>query len=104
MRVQTHPQGLAKDSRKIKKTRISEARYLELCQFIFATFAQDKNQNIDFIKALGTPPKQFFYVSEEKYHAFNTCNLWVNRGLSQIGVRTALWSPLDKGIFYQFKE
>ena len=39
-----------------------------------------------------------FFPVPGSYHAFNTCNNWINRGLKQAGVKTGVWSPLVWGI------
>lgn len=92
----------AVDNLIVKKTTISNQQYLQLCQFIMAYFKLDKAQNIQLIEGVGYTKNDNFYHANGKYHAFYTCNTWINRGLKVIGVRTPLWTPLDKGIFYQF--
>lgn len=87
---------------KISKTTISQNQYLQLCEFIMAYFKIDSNQEIQYIENAGYTANDNFYHAIGKYHAFVTCNTWVNKGLKKIGVRTPLWTPLDKGIFYQF--
>jgi uncharacterized protein (TIGR02117 family) len=44
-----------------------------------------------------TPTDNFFPVPGY-YHAFNTCNNWLNRGLKYAGIKTGAWSPLVWGI------
>jgi len=88
---------------KISKTTISQNQYLQLCEFIMAYFKVDANQKIQHIENAGYTANDNFYHAIGKYHAFVTCNTWVNKGLKRIGVRTSLWTPLDKGIFYQFE-
>lgn len=39
-----------------------------------------------------------FFPVPGRYHVFNTCNNWINRGLKRAGVKTAVWSPLVWGI------
>lgn len=89
---------------KIRKTKITKAQYLQLCQFILSYFAVDTQQQKQFIEGGGYTLNDIFYHANGQYHAFYTCNTWVNHGLRTIGVRTALWTPLDKGIFYQFEK
>ena len=95
---------LPTDTLKVKKTTISKTQYLQLCQFIAAYFKMDKHKKLQLIEAAGYTEHDNFYHAIGDYHAFNTCNTWVNKGLKTIGVRTAVWSPLDKGIFYQFEQ
>jgi Protein of unknown function (DUF2459) len=39
-----------------------------------------------------------FYYAHGSYHAFNTCNCWVGRGLKAAGVRTGWFTPLPKTV------
>lgn len=34
-----------------------------------------------------------FYEANGRYHAFFTCNSWVNRRLKEAGLRAAVWTP-----------
>lgn len=88
----------------IKKTLISEVQYLQLCQYIKGYFQVDAEQKAQLIENVGYTSNDIFYQAVGKYHAFATCNHWVNKGLKKSGVRAPLWSPLDKGIFYQFEK
>lgn len=44
-----------------------------------------------------------FYEAEGSYNAIKTCNEWVNIGLKKANVKTSVWSPFDKGIFYHVR-
>jgi len=92
------------DKLEVAKIVISYTQYLKLCEFIQTGFALDENQQIDHLPKLGYTEHDNFYKGHGSYHAFHTCNYWVNKGLKKIGVRTPLWSPLDKGIFYQLEK
>lgn len=89
------------DTLKVAKVVLSNSQYLQLCDFIYTAFDLNKNKAIDLLPNLGYTEHDNFYKAKGSYHAFHTCNYWVNKGLKKIGVRTALWSPLDRGIFYQ---
>ena len=84
--------------------RLTEAQYARLCQFIFQTFTLDADQQLQPIEGVGYAPDDHFYRAEGKYHALYTCNTWVNEGLKQVGVRTAWWASIDKGLFYQLRK
>ena len=86
---------------KVQTITISKNQYLQLCQFILPYFATNPSQEFQLIQGAGYTSNDIFYHARGKYHAFATCNTWVNKGLKKIGVRSALWSPLDRGIFYQ---
>jgi uncharacterized protein (TIGR02117 family) len=44
-----------------------------------------------------------FYEAKGSYNAIKTCNEWVNIGLKKAKVKTSVWSPFDKGIFYHVR-
>lgn len=44
-----------------------------------------------------------FYEATGHYSLFMTCNEWVRGALSEAGVRTPWWSPLDKPLFWQLR-
>ena len=92
------------DTLRVEKVSLSSSQYLHLCSFIYNAFALKDNQEIDLLPDLGYTENDNFYKAHGTYHAIHTCNYWVNKGLKKIGVRTALWSPLDKGIFYQLEK
>jgi len=98
----TAHQQLPIDKLSIKKTCISEQQYQQLCQFILASFVVDPAQNVQLIPEAGYTPNDNFYQANGKYHAFYTCNTWVNHALRKIGVRTTLWTTVDRGVLYQF--
>jgi len=96
MRLTAH-EDLPQNKKMIHQTSITQEQYIKLCQYIFDTFTLDsgkKEIRIEGVEGVSFTANDNFYQANGKYHAFNTCNNWVNRGLRQIGVRTALWSPL----------
>lgn len=44
-----------------------------------------------------------FYEAKGKYSLFHTCNTWTNNALKASGQKACLWTPFDKGIFYQYQ-
>jgi len=90
------------NKKRIEKISITEEQYAILCQFIKDQFAYQQEEVIH-IPNVGYTPDDHFYHARGKYHAFNTCNYWVNRGLKRIGVRTSLFTHWDKGMFIQIK-
>lgn len=45
-----------------------------------------------------------FYEAVGTYSLFRTCNTWANKALKESGQRACLWTPADKGIFYQYRD
>lgn len=43
-----------------------------------------------------------FYEAKRVYSIFYTCNTWANGALKAAGIRACLWTPFDRGIFYQY--
>jgi len=87
------------DKKKLATLHLSEDEYLRLCSYITEYFKIDESAKVIHIPDVGYTPNDNFYEANEKYHAFNTCNYWINRGLIRTGIRTAVWSPSDRGIF-----
>jgi uncharacterized protein (TIGR02117 family) len=65
----------------------------------------EKNATNEFLKI---PDAAYFnndnfYKAKGSYNCIKTCNEWVNIGLKKAKVKTAIWSPFDKGILYQIR-
>ena len=97
-------EDLPQDTLTVEKITISHSQYLHLCSYIYNDFTLNDNQKINLIPGVGYSNNDNFYHANGVYHAFHTCNYWVNKGLKKIGVRTSLWSPFDRGIFYQLNK
>lgn len=91
------------EQKYMEKLVLTPFQFSKLCRYIFNSFHQDANQQITLLPNKGYTSNDNFYLAKGSYHAFNTCNYWVNKGLRKIGVRTSLWTPIDRGIFYQLK-
>lgn len=83
---------------------LNKKQYRDLCNYIVFYFEM-KNGQVEIVNPRpgNYEANENFYYAKDAYHAINTCNYWVNRGLRKIGIRTCVWSPLDKGIFYQLR-
>lgn len=102
MHVTAH-EAPPQDSKFFVRLFLSHEQYLALCGYILGFFEKE-NDDVKLIPDVGYTPNDNFYHAIGAYHAFNTCNFWVNKGLIKAGVRTALWSPLDRGIFFQLEK
>ena len=79
---------------------------IELCdeqleamkKFVYASFKNDKNDKIQILEGTGYRDNDFFYEAKGNYTCLYTCNIWVNQALKKGSVKTAIWSPFDKGI------
>ena len=92
------------EKKECEKLTITPTQFAQLCDYISNSFYRDKSNQVTFLADKGYTPHDNFYEAKGSYHMFNTCNFWVNRGLQIIGIRTSIWSPLEKGIFYHLKK
>ena len=69
-----------------------------LMYYVQGSFARAAQQGLLPLEAPGYPARDRFYAAEGHYSILNTCNNWVNRGLKQAEVRTAIWAPFDWGV------
>lgn len=92
---------LPTETLRVERISLSPNSFVQLSSFIYSAFNLTEKQQLDLIPGVGYSTHDNFYKAKGVYHAFHTCNYWVNKGLKRIGVRTALWSPLERGIFYQ---
>ena len=96
-------EDLPSDKKYFQSVFLSEQQYLDLCAYIQSYFWQQDDQ-IELLPGVGYTENDNFYKANHSYHAFSTCNYWVNRGLKYAGVRTALWSPAAWGLFLHLKK
>ena len=85
-------------SRKWSYIDLTDQQLTDLWAYIQASFKQDKQGGIDELEGEGYTELDRFYEANGNYSCFKTCNTWVNTALKRIGVRTAIWTPLDKGV------
>lgn len=79
---------------------LDEEQFSKLVRYIERGFARDDTGGVKRLPEGGYWKNDDFYEATGSYHLFNTCNDWANMALKEIGVRTALWAPFDKAIFY----
>jgi uncharacterized protein (TIGR02117 family) len=89
-----------------KEIRISNEEYKQLSEYLKRSFRYDSlGRTINIVTHNdGYGRDDAFYEATGAYDLFNTCNTWANKALKACGQRACLWTPLDKGIFYQYKE
>lgn len=83
---------------------LSQEQYQQLVRYIQNSFEQTEDGNIMLIKNAGYSTHDNFYEAKGSYSFLYTCNNWVNEGLKKIGIKTAVWTPFDKGIMHHLKE
>lgn len=97
----TWRKSLPPEQLRCHRFRISREKYAALCQYIRETFAIDNNQRAEYIQAKSYGLHDAFYEAKGTYNLFETCNVWTGCGLKKAGVRVALWTPFEKGVFEQ---
>lgn len=91
------------ESIQCKKICIGKMEYIKLCNYIEDSFDRINNSSI-LIPGASYGSHDLFYEAKGKYSLFNTCNTWANKALKSAGIKSCLWTPFDKGIFYQFQQ
>jgi len=87
---------------KCKKIEIDEAQYKMLCDYILESFEKDSYSKPILLKDKNYNLYDNFYEANGTYSFINTCNHWANQGLKKSKIKTAVWAPFDKSIFYHF--
>lgn len=88
-----------------REIRISAEQYRKLVVYLKESFCH--NEQGEFLLVAGSKGygnDDAFYEAHGAYDLFHTCNTWANNALKACDQRACLWTPLDKGIFYQYRE
>jgi uncharacterized protein (TIGR02117 family) len=93
-----------RENDQCKKIIISTSQYQRLVVFMKNSFITDSTGHFIHIHANGYSDNDAFYESGRIYSLFYTCNTWANNALKSAGQKACLWTPFDKGIFYQYKK
>lgn len=89
-----------------KEIRISATQYRKLVAYLEGSFRKDDRGRFIAIATAndGYGDDDAFYEANGVYDLFHTCNTWANNALKACDQRACLWTPIDKGIFYQYRE
>ncbi len=77
---------------------ITQEQLALLNTYIKSYFSVDASGNIQEIADAGYTQRDRFYEAAGNYSCFMTCNTWVNVAMKKIGVKTAVWTPMDSGV------
>lgn len=91
------------ESENCVRIAISKEQYQKLTAFIEASFQYDTAGIPIFIQATTYGKNDSFYEAQRTYSLFYTCNTWANQALKNAGLKAAVWTPADKGIFYHYQ-
>lgn len=86
-----------------KKVEICGKQFRELDNYIENTFKTDSKGEFLEIQSSDYSNDDYFFMAKGSYSLFKTCNNWVNQGLKSAEVKTAIWTPFDKGVFYHIE-
>ncbi|WP_320815073.1 TIGR02117 family protein [Flavobacterium sp.] len=92
-----------REDESCKKMKISAENYKKLMQYISASFLLDKQSKIQRIGNHSYGVSDVFYEAKGSYNLFYTCNSWANGALKAANQKAALWTVLDKGIFWHYE-
>lgn len=82
--------------------RLTPEQYAALTGYIMKSFRMGREARPVFIRTRANYGNDdAFYEARGSYSLFHTCNTWSNNALKACGQRACLWTPFDKGIFYQ---
>ncbi|MCE1175881.1 MAG: TIGR02117 family protein [Burkholderiales bacterium] len=86
-------------SESVRKIRISPAQLQKLIAHIDQSFEYDAQGKIIKINTTANyNDHDAFYEAIGHYSIFTTCNQWTRDGLSEAGIRTSAFAPLDDGV------
>lgn len=74
-----------------------------LNQYLLASFSTNSKGQFIEIADSGYTNNDRFYEANGSYNFIKTCNEWVNKGLKSAGIKTAIWSPFDRGVLYHLE-
>ncbi len=89
------------DNKKIINLHLNQAQYKKMVEYFLL--------HLEFDEVNGLQPLNFnysdndvFYPSKSSFHAFRTCNTWINNALKFSGLRSCLWTSLAYPIFWHY--
>lgn len=92
-----------KENEYCRKILISESQYKKMIQYIEDSFQLNTTNKIQRVGTHSYGENDIFYEAKGSYSLFYTCNSWANQALKAAQQKAALWTVLDKGIFYHYE-
>ncbi len=86
-----------------KKISLCDWQLERLNSYIHDSFKKDDAGDFIRMSFRGYNPYDSFYDARGSFSLFRTCNVWVNRALKEIEVKTSVWSPFDFGVLYHIR-
>ena len=95
--------GNLEENKACKKIMISIAQYEKLIRYFEDSFQLDELNKKQQIGTHSYGKHDAFYEAKGNYNLFYTCNTWANQALKSANQKSALWTVLDKGIFWHYE-
>jgi len=95
---------LPQESEFCKKLLINDKQVQILIHYITESFEKDTQNQLQILEGKGYGRRDEFYEATGTYSFLKTCNVWTNTGLQKMGIRTAVWSPFDKALFWHLEK
>lgn len=92
------------EGKSCRRLMVSDRDYVELIRYILNSIKKDQNNKaIRIITSANRGDLDAFYEAKGRYHIFNTCNTWANRGLKYARQKACLWTIFQEPIFMKYK-
>ncbi|MBX9853690.1 MAG: TIGR02117 family protein [Cytophagaceae bacterium] len=85
-----------------KRISICRQDYITLLAYIKQSFKSDKEGKLIYLDE-GLYGPSAFYEGNGSYHGFETCNVWVAKGLREADVNTPLWAGTARSIMWHIR-
>lgn len=93
-----HVTHYQKASTRWKRVWVCCKQQEALLAYIKGSFKRSATGDLRYLPDRGYRSNDFFYKAHGYYTGLYTCNIWANQALKQAQVKTAIWSPFDRGI------
>ncbi len=84
------------------KIPVCQEQLDKLKTYIKASFQVESNQVI-LLEGHSYGANDEFYEAKGSYSLFKTCNTWANMAMKSAGLKTAFWTPMDKGVLRYYE-
>jgi len=81
-----------------KRLSLCNSQLKLLNSYIENSFAKTENGNLIKLNVDGYYNYDSFFEAKGSFSFYKTCNIWVNKAMKIIGVKTSIWSPFEFGI------
>ena len=97
----TYYKILTEDSQSIKLF-VDEQQFEDVKSFILKSFKMNDDK-VKLIENIQYGIYDRFYDANYSYSLFYTCNTWTNEAFKKAGLPACVWTPVDKGILFQYR-